>query len=157
MHRASIPVVGVFSRRFSSSSALSRRASDDRQSRRSASASCKMSRRWRLAHTSPVGGPASVLFQNLEGCAGVELCEEKASLLPFVMLLDELKLLKIVGQPCRFCRDTNLPLENHPRPYRNAAEQIHDVFIVHADAARRHETSNRAGIVGPVDGEFIVG
>jgi hypothetical protein len=42
----------------------------------------------------------------------------------------------------------------HPRTDMYAAVQIHDVFVVHADAARRHKAADRGRIVGAVDGEW---
>src|SRR5262249_60193336 len=38
----------------------------------------------------------------------------------------------------------------------DAAVQIHDVPVVHADAARGHQAADRARIVGAVDSEFVV-
>jgi hypothetical protein len=38
----------------------------------------------------------------------------------------------------------------------DAAVQVHDVPVVHADAASRHQAANRTRIVGAVDGEFAV-
>src|SRR5262245_3503852 len=38
----------------------------------------------------------------------------------------------------------------------DAAVQVHDIPVVHADAARGHQAADRARIVGTVDGEFVV-
>lgn len=46
--------------------------------------------------------------------------------------------------------------KHHPRTDMDAAVQVHDVLVVHADAARRHEAADRGRIVGAVDGEFAV-
>src|SRR5450755_2642240 len=47
-------------------------------------------------------------------------------------------------------RDYNL------RSHAHATEQIHDVAVVHADAAPRHKTTDRSGVVGAVDRKLIV-
>src|SRR5262249_23613335 len=54
------------------------------------------------------------------------------------------------------CSDGDSLYKHHPRTDADAAVQIHDVPVVHADAARRHQAANRARIVGAVDGEFVV-
>ena len=46
--------------------------------------------------------------------------------------------------------------KHHPRTDTDAAVQVHDVPVVHADAARGHQAADRARIVGAVDGEFVV-
>ena len=47
--------------------------------------------------------------------------------------------------------------KHHPRTDIDAAVQVHDVPVVHADAARRNEAADRPGVVSTVDGEFAVG
>ncbi len=57
--------------------------------------------------------------------------------------------------PLAHCEGDSL-YKHHPRTDMDAVVQVHDVFVVHADAARGHETADRAWIVGAVDGEFAV-
>src|SRR5262249_40289575 len=47
--------------------------------------------------------------------------------------------------------------KHNPRTDMDAAVQVHDVPVVHADAARGHQAADRARVVGAVDGEFAVG
>ena len=51
---------------------------------------------------------------------------------------------------CYLVRDDNL------RSHAHATEQINDVAVVHADAAPRHKTADRSGVVGTVDRKLIV-
>jgi hypothetical protein len=46
--------------------------------------------------------------------------------------------------------------KHHSRTDTDATIQVHDVLVVHADAARGHEAADRGRIVRAVDGEFAV-
>src|SRR5262245_39985146 len=46
--------------------------------------------------------------------------------------------------------------KHDPRTDLDATIQVHDIPVVHANAARGHEAADRARIVGAVDGEFVV-
>src|SRR5262245_49318508 len=46
--------------------------------------------------------------------------------------------------------------KHHARADMDAPVQVHDVPVVHADAARGYQAADRARIVGAVDGEFVV-
>src|SRR4029077_4240490 len=59
------------------------------------------------------------------------------------------------SDPLADCEGDSL-YKHHPRTDLDTAVQVHDVFVVHADAARGHQAADRARIVGAVDGEFAV-
>ena len=52
--------------------------------------------------------------------------------------------------------DDALVRDDNPSPHAYATEQIHDVAVVHTNAAPRYKTADRPGVVGTVDRKLIV-
>ncbi len=49
------------------------------------------------------------------------------------------------------------PRNHDARADADAAVELHDVFVIHANATVRHETADRARRIGAVDGIFTAG
>src|SRR4029077_20720655 len=49
------------------------------------------------------------------------------------------------------------PRNYHARADADAAVEVHNVFVIHADAAMRHESTDRARRIGTMDGVFTAG